>query len=188
MSEVKIVRGNIVEFPADAIVNAANKWLLAGNGVCGAIFAAAGKDVLQAACDEITGRVNEDGSINLKSSIGIGNSAITPAFGIQTAKHIIHAVGPIYHEHSAITSSMFLASAYLSSLDLAMKNGCTSIVFPTISTGIYGYPLADACDIAYAMCRAYDGDITVYLIAYDDLNFQALTVGVTNFNRESHVS
>lgn len=153
---VTVIEGDITRTPADAIVNAANSALLAGGGVCGAIFRAAGHDELSKACRAI-------------GNCPTGSAVITPAFAIATARHIIHAVGPIYSEHAPQEARRLLRSAYESAIALAARNGCRSIAFPAISTGIYGYPLEDACREAVEVCLA-EGErtgVAVKLVAFD---------------------
>ena len=153
---ISIVQGDITTIEADAIVNAANAELAAGGGVCGAIFRAAGITELTAACQAL-GRCPT------------GSAAITPAFAITTAKHIIHAVGPVYTAHTETEARRLLRAAYASAIGVARDNGCRSIAFPAISTGIYGYPLEDACREAIDVCREQTaaGDIAVTLVAFD---------------------
>lgn len=140
MSSISIQKISITAIHADAIVNAANSGLQAGGGVCGAIFKAAGYSQLQNACDKI-------------GHCDSGKAVITPAFGMH-AKYIIHAVGPVWRggQHH---EPQLLYSAYQSSLDLAVKSGCSSIAFPLISAGIFGYPLDDAWRKAIQACRDY---------------------------------
>lgn len=121
--------GDLTEQTTDAIVNAANEGLQRGGGVCGAIFAKAGARELQAACDRI-GRCPT------------GEARLTPGFGIPV-KGIIHAVGPVYRDGKHGEPAL-LASAWTSALTLADEAGYRSIAFPSISTGIYGYPLTEA--------------------------------------------
>ena len=153
---ISIVQGDITTIEADAIVNAANAELAAGGGVCGAIFRAAGIAELTAACHAL-GRCPT------------GSAVITPAFAITTAKHIIHAVGPVYAAHTQTEARRLLRAAYASAIGVARDNGCRSIAFPAISTGIYGYPLEDACREAIDVCREQTaaGDIAVTLVAFD---------------------
>lgn len=155
-SRIEVIEGDVTRTPADAIVNAANSALLAGGGVCGAIFRAAGHDKLSRVCRAI-------------GNCPTGSAVITPAFAISTAKHIIHAVGPIYAEHSPQEARLLLRSAYESAIGLAARNGCRSIAFPAISTGIFGYPLEDACREAVDVCRhqAQRHAIDVKLVAFD---------------------
>jgi O-acetyl-ADP-ribose deacetylase len=156
MQWLDVLQGDITKIKADAIVNAANTELAMGSGVCGAIFRAAGVKELSAACHAI-GRCPT------------GSAVITPAFGIKTAKFIIHAVGPVYSSHPAGEARELLRSAYRSSIRLAKRNGCESVAFPAISTGIYGYPLDDACKEAVAVCteEAAADHIHVKLVAFD---------------------
>jgi O-acetyl-ADP-ribose deacetylase (regulator of RNase III) len=129
---VQLIQGNIVLQDVDAIVNAANSELQRGAGVCGAIFAAAGPR-LEAACDAIGG-------------CPPGEARITPGFMLE-ARHIIHAVGPIYQGGKSGEAEL-LAGAYRSSLELCATHQCRSIAFPAISTGIYGYPKEEAARTA----------------------------------------
>jgi O-acetyl-ADP-ribose deacetylase (regulator of RNase III) len=153
---VEVVQGDITTIPVDAIVNAANSALRAGGGVCGAIFRAAGADALTRACDAI-------------GHCPTGEAVITPAFGIKTASYIIHAVGPFYSAHPADKARELLRSAYRSAIRLAAAQGCRSIAFPAISTGIYGYPLDEACREAADVCstEAAALGLTIKLVAFD---------------------
>jgi len=154
-ANVRVIEGDITRVAADAIVNAANAELQMGGGVCGAIFRAAGVDELSAACRAI-GRCPT------------GSAVITPAFAIATARHIIHAVGPVYASYAPDEARRLLRSAYSSSIRLAAENGCRSIAFPAISTGIYGYPLDEAAREAVDVC-AIEGaaaGLDVMLVAF----------------------
>ncbi len=153
---VSVVQGDITTIKAEAIVNAANAALKAGGGVCGAIFRAAGADALSQACDAI-GRCPT------------GEAVITPAFGIKSARYIIHAVGPVYSAYPPDKARDLLRSAYRAGIRLAVQNGCRSIAFPAISTGIYGYPLDEACREAADVCssEAAAHGVTVTLVAFD---------------------
>ena len=137
----EILIGDLVALPfrVGAVVNAANRKLLAGEGVCGAIFRAAGPD-LQSACDKV-------------APCPTGEARITPAFAIN-AEHIIHAVGPKYRDGSAAERAL-LASAYTSALQLADDVGLESIAFPAISTGIYGFPPEEAAPVVQAAITAF---------------------------------
>jgi O-acetyl-ADP-ribose deacetylase (regulator of RNase III) len=149
-----IVRQDITKMKVDAVVNAANTDLRMGGGVCGAIFEAAGAAKLQAACDEV-------------SPIRTGEAVVTPGFGLY-AKYIIHAAGPVYRRWSPEQSERYLRSAYINSLFLATQYKCASIAFPLISSGIYGYPRADALRVATSAIREFlaDHDIDVYLAVF----------------------
>ena len=153
---VEVVQGDITTIEADAIVNAANSALKAGGGVCGAIFRAAGAEALTRACDAI-------------GNCPTGEAVITPAFGIKTARHIIHAVGPVYSAYSPEKARDLLRSAYGAAIRLAAAQGCRSIAFPAISTGIYGYPLDEACREAVDVCRTEGAahGLAIKLVAFD---------------------
>ena len=137
---IQIKKISITDLDTDAIVNAANDGLWVGDGVCGAIFKAAGHDKLQAACNKI-GHCNT------------GSAVITPGFDLK-AKYIIHAVGPRWTDGKH-DEPQLLYSAYWSSLELAVKNGCRSIGFPLISSGIFGYPVEQAWRKALQACRDF---------------------------------
>ena len=137
-SIVELIRGDIVDQDVEAIVNAANSSLLGGGGVDGAIHRAAGPELL-AECRTL-GRCPT------------GEARITKGYRLK-ARHVIHAVGPVYQRRDQDVE--LLASAYGSSLRLASENGLKSIAFPAISTGIYGYPLDQATPIALRTVREY---------------------------------
>src|SRR5207248_8851013 len=126
-----LIRGNIVEVNADAIVNAANSGLRGGGGVDGAIHRAGGPSIMEE-CRKIGG-------------CPTGEAVVTTA-GRLPAKYVFHAVGPIYS--GSIDDERLLASAYQSCLNLAEQLQVKSISFPSLSTGIYGYPLELAAPIA----------------------------------------
>lgn len=156
----EIVRNDITRMHVDAIVNAANERLLHGGGVCGAIFAAAGPARLQAACDKI-------------GHCDTGSAVATPAFALP-ARHVIHAVGPIWHGgHDG--EEQALRSCYRSALLLANELGDSSIAFPLISSGIYGYPKDQAIDVAIDEIRTFltDHDMDVYLAIFDSSSLRA---------------
>ena len=140
MSSIEIQKISITDLATDAIVNAANDGLWAGSGVCGAIFRAAGHKQLQAACEAI-------------GHCDTGSAVITPGFDLK-AKYIIHAVGPRYLDGRHGEPEQ-LYGAYYKSLELAVENGCSSISFPLISAGIFGYPLKDAWRKAIQACRDF---------------------------------
>ena len=129
----EIINGDITRMKVDAIVNAANTQLLAGGGVCGAIFRAAGHYELQAACDKV-------------SPIQTGGAVATPAFKLN-AKIIIHTAGPVWSGGSRNEAEL-LKACYTNSLKIAVENNCESIAFPLISSGIYGVPKNVAMDSA----------------------------------------
>ena len=137
MTTIEIKKISITDVGTDAIVNAANEGLKAGGGVCGAIFKAAGLKVLQEACDKI-------------GYCPTGEAVITPAFHLN-AKFIIHAVGPRWSGGNSGEQKL-LRRAFYKSLNLARDNGCRSIGFPLISTGIFGYPVDLAWKEALSVC------------------------------------
>ena len=157
MSKIAIKKTSITELDTDAIVNAANSNLLAGGGVCGAIFRAAGYEELQAACDSI-------------GHCDTGSAVITPGFNLK-AKYIIHAVGPIWNGGTDGEPEL-LYGAYKNSLKLAAENGCRSICFPLISAGIYGYPVRKAWEQALLACRDFlqneSSEISIIFAVLDD--------------------
>jgi O-acetyl-ADP-ribose deacetylase (regulator of RNase III) len=129
---------DITTLAVDAIVNAANSELAPGGGVCGAIHRAAGPE-LAAACAPL-------------APCPTGQARITPGFRLP-ASYVIHAVGPVWHGGTSGEPSL-LASAYTASLRLAAEHTLRSVAFPAISTGIYGYPPAEASAVAVAAVRA----------------------------------
>jgi O-acetyl-ADP-ribose deacetylase (regulator of RNase III) len=133
-----VVQGDITEQAVDAIVNAANERLLRGGGVDGAIHRAAGPE-LQEECRRIGG-------------CPTGEARITRGYRLP-ARHVIHAVGPVWHGGGRGEADK-LASCYRRALEVAVAHGVSTIAFPGISTGIYGYPLEDATRIAMTTVSA----------------------------------
>ena len=152
-----IVRQDITKMKVDAIVNAANTQLQGGGGACGAIFAAAGAQELQAACDGL-------------APIKMGEAVITPGFRLP-AKFVIHAAGPVYRADDEERSEELLRACYVNSLDIAVANGCVSIAFPLISSGLFGYPKDKALTVAISAIRAWlqsaPDDLEVSLVVFD---------------------
>lgn len=150
----EIVRNDITKMSVDAIVNAANSALAPGGGVCGAIFAAAGYDQLDRACRAI-------------GHCDVGQAVITNGFHLP-AKYVFHAVGPIWRGGGQNEAAL-LKSCYISSLRLAEENGCQSIAFPLISSGIYGYPKAEALKIAVSAIGEFllEHEMQVFLTIFD---------------------
>ena len=151
---LKIVRHDITRMNVDAIVTSGNTSLRPGSGVCGTIFRAAGIERLQKECQAIGG-------------CSVGHAVVTKGYDLP-AKYIVHTVGPTWqggHAHEA----ELLADCYTHSLTLAMKSACTSIAFPLISSGIFGYPKEEALEVAIAAIGRFlrEFDMTVYLVVYD---------------------
>ena len=136
--KITVVQGDITTLAVDAIVNAANQVMLGGGGVDGAIHDAAG-DELYEACLKVP-------EVRPGVRCPTGEARITPGFKLP-AKFVIHTVGPIYRDGQHGEPEK-LADCYRNSLALAAENGCKSIAFPCISTGIYGYPKEEAAKIA----------------------------------------
>ena len=164
---VEVVQGDITKVPADAIVNAANSALAEGTGVCGAIFRAAGQRELAEACKAIGG-------------CPTGQAVVTPAFSIATARYIVHAVGPIYDRYGPDEARTLLRQAYESAIRAARDAGCASVAIPAISTGVYGYPLAEACREAAEVCldEARETGLAITLVAFDSHTAQLLRAAV----------
>lgn len=152
LNKIEIIKGDITKIKCDAIVNAANKYLQAGGGVCGAIFRAAGIYELQAECNKIGG-------------CETGSAVITNGYNLPS-KYVIHAVGPIYKDSS---SEPLLKSTYSSILALADEYKLKSIAIPSISTGIYGYPKIDACKIVFETLMNSNTNLDkIILVCFDD--------------------
>jgi len=135
---VSVTIGDITKEVVDVIVNAANGTLMGGGGVDGSIHRAGGPEIL-AACKEIRRTRYPDG-------LPTGQAVITTG-GKLPAKHVIHTVGPVYGRGGADKAEL-LAGCYLNSLSLTVEHGLKSIAFPAISTGVYGYPLAEAAKVS----------------------------------------
>ena len=145
---IKIIQGDSTALAVDAIVNAANQVMLGGGGVDGAIHLAAG-DELYEACLKVP-------EVRPGVRCPTGEARITPGFKLP-AKFVIHTVGPVYRDGQHGEPEK-LAACYRNSLALAAENGCASIAFPCISTGIYGYPNEDAAPIAVREVKEFLGE------------------------------
>lgn len=153
-------QGDITRVAVDAIVNAANEWMLGGGGVDGAIHRAAGPELLEAcrAVPEVRPHVR----------CPTGEARITPAFQLP-ARFVIHAVGPRYRGRPE--DAVLLASAYRSSLSLAVEHGARTIALPAISCGVYGYPVPAAATVAIGVARerAWDLDAIRFVLFSADV-------------------
>ncbi len=164
-TKIEIIKGDITQVTADAIVNAANSSLLGGGGVDGAIHRAGGPQILEA-CRQIRNR---------QGGCPTGEAVITTA-GRLPAKYVIHTVGPVWQGGNKGESEL-LASAYLNSLRLAMENKCQSIAFPNISTGVYGFPLAKAAQVVHQTVSGFLNNNpaalrTVIFVCFDEENYR----------------
>ena len=136
---MEVVQGDITKLEVDAIVNAANSALAGGGGVDGAIHRAAGPELAKEA--------------TRFAPCPTGDAVITPGFRLP-AKFVIHTVGPVWRGGRAGEAEL-LASCYRKSLSLAAEHGARTVAFPAISTGIYGYPIAQATEIAVRETAAF---------------------------------
>lgn len=154
LAKFQVIQGDITQSHADAIVNAANTTLLGGGGVDGAIHRAAGPKLL-AACIPL-------------NECATGEAKVTPGFDL-AAKWVIHTPGPVWHGGMNGEADL-LANSYRNSLELAAQKGCQTIDFPSISTGVYGYPLTQAAAVAVKVIGTWlaaHPKATVRLVAFD---------------------
>ncbi len=155
MKKINVVQGDITRAQVDAIVNAANTTLMGGGGVDGAIHRAAGPG-LYLACRKFNG-------------CPTGEARITSGFNLP-ARYIIHTPGPIWHGGDG-NERQLLANSYRNSLRLAEEHGCRSVAFPSISTGVYAFPLELAAPIALTTIRDFLDTAavveTVTIVCYD---------------------
>ncbi len=142
---IKIIQGDITTLAVDAIVNAANQVMLGGGGVDGAIHDAAGEELFKA-CLKVP-------EVRPGVRCPTGEARITSGFKLP-AKFVIHTVGPVYRDGQHGEPEK-LAACYRNSLALAAENGCKSIAFPCISTGVYGYPKEAAAQIAVREVKTF---------------------------------
>ena len=163
---IRVVKEDITRLAVDAIVNAANERMLGGGGVDGAIHRAAGRGLL-AACLEVP-------EVRPGVRCPTGEARITPGFRLP-AKFVIHTVGPVYRDGRQGEPDR-LAACYRNVLKLAVENGCASIAFPCISTGVYGYPLKDATEIAIREVKSFlstHPDLEVTCCCFSDRALEA---------------
>jgi O-acetyl-ADP-ribose deacetylase (regulator of RNase III) len=148
--EIRLVRGDITEQQVDAIVTAANVELRGGGGVDGAVHDAAGPRLLEA--------------LRPLAPCPAGSAVVTPAFDLAPVRWVIHAVGPVY---SGPQDARTLAAAYVSALARADEVGARSVAFPSISTGVYGYPADEASRISVEALRSARTSVEhVLLVAF----------------------
>lgn len=159
---IRVVNGDITTFACDAIVNAANEGLRGGGGVDGAIHRKAGPQ-LREACQQIQ-------EVRPGVRCPVGEARLTPGFDLP-AKAVIHTVGPVWRGGNAAESEK-LASCYHSSLELAAERDLRSIAFPAISCGVFGFPIARACEIAVDTIDSFPRVAELFdeilLVAFDD--------------------
>ena len=160
-TELIAIKQDITTLNVDAIVNAANRTLLGGGGVDGAIHRVAGEELYKE-CLTLNGCME-------------GEAKITKGYNLP-AKWVIHTVGPIYNNENGKEADM-LRSCYMMSLHLAVDNGIKTIAFPNISTGIYGYPIQEAAPIAIQAVKDFLNEEThqiekVYFVSFSDLDLK----------------
>ena len=161
-SQMLAERGDITTYQVDAIVNAANPFLERGGGVCGAIFRAAGAEALEEECARIMEKRNHE-------PLEHGECAITSGCRL-AAKYVIHAVGPIWEGGDA-GEEKTLERCYQNILRLCEQKGIKTVAIPAISTGIYGFPLERATEIAVGTVgecfKWYEGELLVKFVCFD---------------------
>lgn len=161
--KIELLLGDITKVAADAVVNAANTSLMGGGGVDGAIHRAGGPAILDD-CRKIVAR---------QGGCKTGEAVITTA-GNLPAKFVIHTVGPVWNGGDKNESEK-LADCYRNALQLAVDNGCRSVAFPNISTGVYRFPKASAAGIAVATVREFlaqtDEIERVIFVCFDEENY-----------------
>ena len=160
--KIVLMKGDITELDCDCIVNAANRSLLGGGGVDGAIHRAAGPQLLEA-CKKLKG-------------CPTGEAKITPGFNLP-ARYVIHTVGPVFAGKGQ--DPIDLANCYWNSLELAKAHEAKSIAFPCISTGVYGYPHRQAAMVAVTTVKKWleendDYEIKIIFCAFDQRNYRCL--------------
>jgi O-acetyl-ADP-ribose deacetylase (regulator of RNase III) len=166
VTTISALEGDITRLAVDVIVNAANSSLMGGGGIDGAIHRTGGPSILDE-CREIVRR---------QGPLPTGEAVITGA-GLLPTRHVIHTVGPIWHRVTPEEAVALLTSCYQNSLALAVESGCTTVAFPNISTGVYGFPLELAADTAIAAVTEWvaerPDDLTaVTFVCFEGANYQ----------------
>lgn len=159
---MQLIHGDITRIEADAIVNAANSSLMGGGGVDGAIHRAGGPQILEE-CRQIVAR---------QGGCKTGEAVITTG-GLLPARFVIHTVGPVWHGGHQNEAGL-LASCYQNSLNIAASKALTSIAFPNISTGVYGYPKKQAAEVAVGAVKSFllsHPEMTVTFVCFDEENY-----------------
>jgi len=180
-TRLRLVQGDITRQTSDAIVNAANSSLMGGGGVDGAIHRAGGPAILDE-CKQIVSR---------QGRLATGKAVITTGGNLR-AKHVIHTVGPIWRGGSQGEPEL-LSSAYRESLKLAAENNLSSLAFPSISTGIYGYPVNEAARVATSAVITFLGQGTtsikeVAFVLFDARTFAAYSLALREAAEETGLS
>jgi len=159
MEKIELLQGDITQLKVDALVNAANKSLLGGGGVDGAIHRAAGPELLE-----------ETRTLN---GCRTGEAKITGGYKLP-AKYVIHTVGPVWKGGNKKEAEL-LANAYSSSLKVASRHGLQTLAFPNISTGVYGFPKEKAADIAIStvldFLKSHSDIQKVWFVCFDQENY-----------------
>ena len=172
-ARIELIQGDITKTQVDAIVNAANRQLIGGGGVDGAIRRAGG-DAIETACARIRER---------QGGVETGAAVITTG-GNLPAKYVIHTAGPVWEGGTAGEPDL-LASCYRESLQLAVENGVQTIAFPSISTGIYGYPTEKAAAVALRTVKKFvanggSAPTCIQFILFDDATYQCYAEALTS--------
>ena len=165
-TRISVTQGDLTLQSTDAIVNAANSSLMGGGGVDGAIHRAGGPAILEE-CRQVVAR---------QGRLPTGQAVITTGGNLK-AKYVVHTVGPVWHGGSQNEAEL-LASAYRESLKLASQKGLTSVAFPSISTGAYGYPAAAAAKVALNTVVSFISNETttlkeVIFVLFDAATYEA---------------
>lgn len=166
-NKIDLVKSDITKIQVDAVVNAANSSLMGGGGVDGAIHRAGGPAILEG-CKKIVAR---------QGGCKTGEAVITTA-GNLPAKFVIHTVGPVW-KGGGRNERELLANCYKNSLQLAVDNGCKTVAFPNISTGVYGFPKDEAAKIAVQTTVDFLDKSTamekVIFVCFDEENFRLIS-------------